>query len=95
VPTSLGCADPPLPEHGAVGVVVERRRQPEACRNDLAQGKIDPAKVRREEDYAFFRVERSRGTNTYPDDFSTGYLTPRALDRLIRERRRLPVISYE
>ena len=68
VPAPLRGADPPLAQHGAVGVVVERRREPQAVVDDLAQRQVDPAEVRREQHDAALGVERARRADADADD---------------------------
>src|SRR5690348_10756490 len=53
-------APPPLPEDGAIGVVVERRGQTQCLSEPVAQREVGPSEVRRQEDDAGRRVERAR-----------------------------------
>ena len=56
VPAALRGALPPLADRGAVGVVVERRREIESLADAVAQRKVPPAEVWSDDDEALLAI---------------------------------------
>ena len=76
LPRAARRAEPPLAEHRAVGVVVERRRQAQPVVDALAQREVLPAEVRREQHDAALAVERARRADADAEDLGAGRLAP-------------------
>ena len=67
--------DPRLAQHGAIGVVVERRHQAEALGELGAQRHVHPAEIGGEEHHAGVPIERARGADADAEDLRLGQLT--------------------
>ena len=73
-------AHPPFAQHGAIGIVVERGRKPQALVDDLAERQIDPAQVRGEQHDAPLGVERTWRSHPDADDVSPSDFLPGSFD---------------
>ena len=76
VPRAARRADPPLAEHRAVGVVVERGGQAQPVVDDLPERQVHPAEVGREQHDAALGVERAGRADADAEDL--GAAAPRA-----------------
>jgi hypothetical protein len=79
-------SSPPLAQHGAVGIVVERRRELQPLVNDCPERQVDPAKVGGQQHDAALGIERARCPHSHADDLRPWYLTPGLCDRPLRQR---------
>ena len=83
---AAGRAHPPLAQHGAVRVVVQRGRQLQAVVDDLAQRQIHPAEIRGQQHDPALGVERSRRAHAHPDDLGSGDLPFGLIDGALGQR---------
>src|SRR5215218_6582500 len=80
VTASAGRSPPPLPENSAVRVVVQCCGQIEPVVDDLTERHVDPPEIRRQQNDAALRVERTRCSDPHANDLSTRDLAPGAFD---------------
>jgi hypothetical protein len=77
--TSRG-SSPPLAQHGAVRIIIERRRELQPVVDDRPQRQVHPAEIRGQQNDAALGIERTRCADTNADDLGIWYLALRLCD---------------